>query len=100
MQERINVKTVVRYKIQQDKGQYCLKACEDGDLVDYAEYEALRRRQHVMVNLDALDAIRKAHAEDNQGQCDDIDGEIDGDRANLHRGLLLTMLDDFLKLTQ
>ena len=30
-----------RYKIQQDKGRYCLKGCDDGDLVDYSAYAAL-----------------------------------------------------------
>lgn len=25
-----------RYKIQQDKGQYCLKGCDNGDLTDYS----------------------------------------------------------------
>lgn len=33
-----------RYKVQQDKGIYCLKGCDDGDLVDWGEYEALQRR--------------------------------------------------------
>jgi len=32
---------VQRYKIQQDKGQYCLKGCDDGDLMDYASHRAL-----------------------------------------------------------
>jgi hypothetical protein len=31
----------LRYKIQQNKGIYCLKGCEDGDLVDYSEYARL-----------------------------------------------------------
>lgn len=35
---------VTRYKVQQDKGVYCLKGCADGDLVDYSAYEALLRR--------------------------------------------------------
>lgn len=35
---------VRRYKVQQDKGIYCLKGCDDGDLVDYSAYEALLRR--------------------------------------------------------
>lgn len=33
-----------RYKIQQDKGKYCLKGCDDGDLVDYSAYAALEAR--------------------------------------------------------
>jgi hypothetical protein len=33
-----------RYRVQQDKGEYCLKGCADGDLVDYSAYEALLRR--------------------------------------------------------
>jgi hypothetical protein len=32
---------IQRYKIQQDKGQYCLKGCDDGDLMDYASHEAI-----------------------------------------------------------
>lgn len=35
---------VNRYKIQQDKGQYCLKGCDDGDLVDYSAYAAMEER--------------------------------------------------------
>ena len=31
----------IRYKVQQDKGEYCLKACADGDLVDWSSYAAL-----------------------------------------------------------
>ena len=31
-------KPLMRYKVQQDKGQYCLKGCDDGDLVDYSRY--------------------------------------------------------------
>jgi hypothetical protein len=33
-----------RYKIQQNQGEYCLKMCDDGDLVDWSSYEALLRR--------------------------------------------------------
>ena len=33
-----------RYRIQQDMGQYCLKQCDDGDLVDYAEAKAIIER--------------------------------------------------------
>jgi hypothetical protein len=33
-----------RYKVQQDQGEYCLKICDDGDLVDWSSYEALLRR--------------------------------------------------------
>lgn len=33
-----------RYKVQQDNGEYALKGCADGDLVDYNTYEALLRR--------------------------------------------------------
>jgi hypothetical protein len=36
-------KNVVRYKVQQDHGKYCLKGCDDGDLVDWSAYEALLR---------------------------------------------------------
>ncbi len=35
---------LMRYKIQQDKGKYCLKGCDDGDLVDYSAYAALEAR--------------------------------------------------------
>jgi hypothetical protein len=35
---------VQRYKIQQDKGIYCLKGCDDGDLVDYSAYAALEAK--------------------------------------------------------
>jgi hypothetical protein len=35
---------VHRYKIQQNKGEYCLKGCDDGDLVDYSSYAALEAR--------------------------------------------------------
>lgn len=37
-------RNLMRYKVQQDQGQYCLKGCPDGDLVDYSAYEALLRR--------------------------------------------------------
>ena len=36
-------RTPMRYKVQQDKGVYALKGCEDGDLVDYSEYARLER---------------------------------------------------------
>lgn len=58
---------VNRYKIQQDKGKYCLKGCDDGDLMDYASHEALfapalallRRYQAVTIQPDdqAHDAL-------------------------------------------
>lgn len=32
---------VTRYKVVQDKGEYCLKGCPDGDLVDFSAYAAL-----------------------------------------------------------
>lgn len=35
---------VERYKVQQDQGKYCLKGCDDGDLVDYAAYAAMEER--------------------------------------------------------
>lgn len=35
---------VRRYRIQQDRGRYCLKGCDDGDLVDWGEYAALQRQ--------------------------------------------------------
>jgi len=31
---------VCRYKIQQDRGDFCLKGCPDGDLTDYANFDA------------------------------------------------------------
>jgi len=36
---------VVRYKIQQRNGEYCLKAQPDGDLVDYSAYKALMEKR-------------------------------------------------------
>lgn len=30
----------MRYKVQQNQGEYALKACDDGDLVDWSEYHA------------------------------------------------------------
>lgn len=38
----------MRYRIQQDKGDYCLKGCADGDLMDYAEHA------HIVERLQAL----------------------------------------------
>lgn len=35
---------VTRYKVVQDKGEYCLKGCPDGDLVDFSAYAALLNR--------------------------------------------------------
>lgn len=32
-----------RYRVQQDRGEYALKECADGDLVDYSAYAALLR---------------------------------------------------------
>jgi hypothetical protein len=34
---------LMRYKVQQDKGEYALKGCDDGDLVDYDEYAKVQR---------------------------------------------------------
>lgn len=43
-----------RYKIQQDKGHYCLKRCADGDLMDYAEHVAIvERLQRQVAELEA-----------------------------------------------
>ena len=33
---------LIRYKVQQDKGVYCLKGCDDGDLVDYSAFAVLK----------------------------------------------------------
>lgn len=35
---------IQRYKIQQAKGQYCLKGCDDGDLMDYASHAAIIKK--------------------------------------------------------
>lgn len=37
-------RTPQRYRVQQDKGEYALKGCDDGDLVDWSAYEELLRR--------------------------------------------------------
>jgi hypothetical protein len=43
MTERNIPSNPIRYRIQQDKGEYCLKGCDDGDLVDWGEYAVLQR---------------------------------------------------------
>lgn len=36
--------TPTRYRIQQNSGEYCLKGCDDGDLMDYTEHAAIVER--------------------------------------------------------
>lgn len=49
-----------RYKVQQDQGKYCLKGCDDGDLVDWSAYEALQRElEHREKYLAQFDLVPK-----------------------------------------
>lgn len=42
--ETIEQRLPLRYKVVKDrKDEYCLKACADGDLVDWGEYEGVLR---------------------------------------------------------
>ena len=61
---------LMRYKIQQDKGKYCLKGCDDGDLVDYSAYAALEARcQRFEAALKETSVDRPCRHYDNPALC-------------------------------
>jgi hypothetical protein len=50
--------TVKRYTIQQTAGDYCLKGCHDGDLVDWTSYDALAAElENERMKLDACGVL-------------------------------------------
>lgn len=67
-QRRGEIMKVQRYTIQQDKGEYCLKACEDGCLVDYFAYADMAER--------ARAAEARLHVYSSRAKAPQANGEV------------------------
>lgn len=61
----------MRYKIQQNKGKYCLKGCADGDLVDTSSYLRLAYAAKTMAVM-ALQSARYSTDGEFQQAVDDV----------------------------